>query len=102
MSAEIDIEQPKHSALARWSGIILMAAVLAVAGIVSALTAMRFAIRGREVAVPDLVGKTESEAKKLLDDRQLLLRVSSKRFSADIPEGRIVDQIPAKGTRLKT
>ena len=32
----------------------------------SALTAMRFAIRGREVTIPDLVGKTEAEAKKLL------------------------------------
>jgi len=96
-----DFEQPKSSAIARWSGIILMAAVLAVAGIVSALTAMRFAIRGREVAVPDLVGKTEAEAKKTLDEHGLYLRVSSKRFSKDIPEGHIVEQIPAKGTRLK-
>lgn len=102
MSTETEIQQPKHTALARWSGIILMAAVLAVAGIVSALTAMRFAIRGREVAVPDLVGKTEAEAQKILADRQLFLKVSSKRFSATIPEGHIVDQIPAKDTRLKT
>ncbi len=102
MKTESEIERHTSTALSRWSGIILMIAVLAVAGIVSALTAMRFAIRGREVAVPDLVGKTEAEAKKLLDDRQLQLKVSSKRFSAQIPEGHIVDQIPAKGTRLKT
>jgi eukaryotic-like serine/threonine-protein kinase len=102
MRSDDDIVEPKQSALARWSGIILMVAVLAVAGIVSALTAMRFAIRGREVTVPELVGKTEDEARTLLQERQLLLKISSKRFSADIPEGRIVDQIPAKGTRLKT
>src|SRR5919198_1110832 len=94
-------ERKQVSRFSQWSSIILMAAILAVAGIVSALTAMRFAIRGREVEVPSLVGKTEAEAKKLLEEHQLILKVSSKRFSADIPEGHIVDQIPSSGTRLK-
>src|ERR1041385_734230 len=100
MSTHPEIVESRSTAVGRWSGIILLAAILAVAGIVSALTAMRFAIRGREVDVPALVGKTEAEAKKLLDDRQLILKVSSKRFSDNIPEGHIVDQIPASGTRL--
>ena len=43
-----------------------MVAILTVAGIVSALTAMRFAIRGREVEVPQLAGKTKDEAEALI------------------------------------
>jgi serine/threonine-protein kinase len=79
-----------------------MVSILVVAAILSALTAMRFAIRGREVVVPALVGKTQAEAQKLLEDKGLILKVSSKRFSSEIPEGNVVDQIPASGTHLKT
>ena len=53
-----------RSQFSRWSSIALMVAILSVAGILSALTAMRFAIRGREVMVPSLVGKTEAEAQR--------------------------------------
>src|SRR3954462_8166724 len=91
-----------ESQLSRVSSITLMIAILAVAGILSALTAMRFAIRGREVTVPSLMGKTEAEARRILQDSGLLLRVSSKQFSADIPEGQVLDQNPPSGTRLKT
>src|SRR3954462_12180270 len=92
----------RESALTRWSGIVLMVAILAVAGILSALTAMRFAIRGREVVVPPLVGKTEAEAQRTLEDAGLILKITSKRFSTNVPEGHVVEQIPASGTRLKT
>src|SRR5882757_4577223 len=91
----------KQGAFSRWSGIVLLTAILCVAGILSALTAMRFAIRGREVVVPSVVGKTEAEAEKMLADMGLILKVSSKRFSSDIPEGHVVDQIPGNGTHLK-
>ena len=85
----------------RWSSITLLVAILAVAGIVSALTAMRFAIRGREVDVPMLAGKTKEEAEQIVRDRGLKLKVSSSRFSPEVPEGRVVAQIPPSGTRLK-
>jgi eukaryotic-like serine/threonine-protein kinase len=87
--------------ISRWSSIILMVAILAVAGVVSALTAMRFAIRGREVEVPQLTGKTKKEAEEILKGRGLKLKVSNSRFSAEIPEGHVLDQIPLSGTRLK-
>src|SRR5438445_4545182 len=96
-----DSEQKPVSRFSRWSGIILMTAILGVAGIVSALTAMRFAIRGREVEVPSLAGKTADEAKEILSHRGLLLKVSSSRFSSEVPEAHILDQIPSSGTRLK-
>ncbi len=103
---ELDFEstepQPKPvSRFSRWSGIVLMVAILGVAGIVSALTAMRFAIRGREVEVPPLVGKTADQAKEILSRNSLLLKVSSSQFSSQIPEGHILEQIPPSGTRLK-
>jgi len=92
----------EESQFSRWSGIVLMVAILMVAGILSALTAMRFAIRGREVVVPELVGKTQQEAEQMLEGTGLFLKVSSKRFSADVPEGQILEQNPPNGTRLKT
>src|SRR5262247_2785694 len=85
----------------RWSSIILMVAILAVAGVVSALTSMRFAIRGREVEVPQLAGKTKEEAEEMLRGRGLKLKVSSSRFSSETAEGRVLEQIPPYGTRLK-
>jgi beta-lactam-binding protein with PASTA domain len=98
---EGETTESKPKSLSQLSGLALMIAILIVAGILSALTAMRFAIRGREVVVPSLTGKTEPEAQALLQQQGLVLKVTSKRFSANIPEGRIVDQIPAIGTRLK-
>jgi serine/threonine-protein kinase len=47
-------------------------------------------------------GKTEAEAKQILERRNLLLRVSSKQFSAHVPAGTILDQNPPAGTSLKS
>jgi len=96
------LPERKPTAFSRLSGIVLMVAILGVAGILSALTAMRIAIRGREVVVPSLVGKTEGEAQKVLAANGLVLKVSTKRFSSNIAEGSVIEQIPASGTRLKT
>jgi len=97
----LDPDTKRISRFSRWSGIVLMVAILAVAGIVSALTAMRFAIRGREVEVPLLAGKTEDQAKEILTRNGLMLKVASSRFSSEISEGHILEQTPPAGTRLK-
>ena len=97
----IDYDPKPVSRFSRWSGIVLMVAILGVAGIVSALTAMRFAIRGREVEVPPVTGKTADQAKEILSHNGLVLKVASSRFSSEVPEGHILDQIPSTGTRLK-
>lgn len=89
------------SQFSRWSSMVLMIAILVVAGIVSALTAMRFAIRGRQVEVPMLAGKTKDEAEQILKGRGLKLKVSSSRFSSEVAEGKVLAQIPPSGTRLK-
>jgi beta-lactam-binding protein with PASTA domain len=90
------------SQISRFASLSLMAAILIVAGVFSAMTAMRVAIRGREVAVPDLTGKTEMEARQILEKNGLVLRVSQSRFTPGVPEGRIVEQNPPKETHLKT
>jgi beta-lactam-binding protein with PASTA domain len=87
--------------VSRLSSLVLMIAILCLAGGLSAITAMKLAIQGTEVEVPALMGKSEDEARKVLEDNKLLLRVSSKRFSQSVPAGRIVDQIPPAGTKLK-
>src|ERR1043166_8122920 len=97
----VESDRKQVSRFSQWSSMILLSAILAVAGIVSALTAMRFAIRGREVEVPPLAGKTADEAKEILSHRGLLLKVSTSRFSSKVPEGYILDQIPPSGSRLK-
>ena len=86
---------------ARLAGVLLMVLVLVVAGLLSALTAMRFAIRGQEVEVPDLTGTTQVEAARILSDRGLELRLSGRRFNSIVEKDRILDQIPAPGSRLK-
>jgi len=88
--------------LSRLASLSFMIAILVVAAIFSAMTAMRVAIRGREVVVQDLKGKTEVEARQILERNGLILKVSQSRFTPGVPEGRIVEQNPPKGTSLKT
>jgi eukaryotic-like serine/threonine-protein kinase len=95
------VERKKQSQFSRWSSIILMVAILMVASLVSALTAMRFAIKGREVEVPKLAGRTREEAEQILKGRGLNLKVSSSRFSSEVAEGKVLVQFPPSGTRLK-
>ena len=94
-------ESDPQNQFSRWSSMILMVAILTVAGLVSALTAMRFAIRGKEVEVPKLVGKTKEEAEQILRNGGLKLKTTSSRFSSGIAADRVLEQNPAAGTRLK-
>jgi beta-lactam-binding protein with PASTA domain len=105
--SESEIESPSEpgkseNQFIRWSSITLMIAILAVATLLSALTAMRFAIRGREVEVPALSGKTKDEAEQILKTQGLHLKVSSSQFSSDVSEGKVLAQDPTSGTRIKT
>jgi beta-lactam-binding protein with PASTA domain len=79
----------------------LRALILLVVALVSALTAMRFAIHGREVAVPNFLGKTPSEAHKLADDVGLQLTMDRQYFSDSVPEGRVMSQLPSPGAKVR-
>ncbi len=52
-----------------------MALLLVIVALISALTAMRFAIHGREVSVPDLKGKSPAEARRIADQSGLATQV---------------------------
>src|SRR5271154_4641527 len=80
---------------------VLLTLALLVVALVSALTAMRFAIHGREVAVPDLVGKTPAEARRIADAGGFQMDVERQYYSATVREGRILSQLPAPGTQVR-
>src|SRR5512135_414718 len=81
--------------------ILLRTLVLVLVFLVSALTAMRFAIHGREVAVPKFTGMTIAEAERSAVDNGLLLQVESRFYSADVPEGRVMSQVPPAGEQVR-
>ena len=74
--------------------------ILASAAFLSAITAMRIAIHGREVTMPNLVGKNVSEASQLLQSRGLALRVADRIYS-DQPINVVVRQTPPSGLLMK-
>src|SRR5438270_8989834 len=79
----------------------LMALLLLVVALVSALTTMRLAIQVREVKVPDFRNKTPAEAKRLAELDGLAAQVDSNYYSAVVQEGRVLSQTPAGGTLVR-
>lgn len=78
----------------------LLAFILTSVAFLSAITAMRFAIQGREVSVPDVVGKKSEEAQGILQGRGLGMKVEDRLYNA-APVDTIVRQSPASGSRVK-
>lgn len=81
--------------------IALRVLILAAVFLASALTAMRFAIHGREVAIPQLVGLGTAEAERVSIADGLFVDVENRFYSADIPQGRILSQLPPKGEKVR-
>ena len=79
----------------------LLALVLVIVAMVSALTAMRLAIHGQEVAVPPLVGLTPVEAERVVSGLGLQVTIERQYYSPQIPEGRIMSQLPLPGTKVR-
>lgn len=77
-------------------GLVLLLVMMA-----SALTAMRFAIHGREVKVPVMLGRTVPEAEETANALGLIFIVEGKFYSDKIPAGRIVSQFPAPGAQVR-
>jgi beta-lactam-binding protein with PASTA domain len=80
---------------------LLMAMILIAVGLMSALTAMRVAIHGRETTVPTFVKLTPSEAERTAMTNGLSVALEGQFYSTDIPEGRIISQVPAPGSRVR-
>jgi beta-lactam-binding protein with PASTA domain len=75
--------------------------ILATVFLVSALTAMRLAIHGREVAVPKVTGMSVSDAERTAVSNGLLVEVENRFYSGDVPENRVLSQLPPVGERVR-
>lgn len=82
----------------RW---LVRASVLLVVFMASALTAMRFAIHGRQTHVPKIVGMSPRDAENTLESNGLVLDRTDRFYSAEIPAGRIVSQVPSPGEQVR-
>jgi eukaryotic-like serine/threonine-protein kinase len=79
----------------------LLGLVLVMVALVAALTAMRLAIHGQEVAVPAIVGLAPAEAERKLAPLGLPIDIERQYYSPQIPAGRIMSQLPLPGTKVR-
>ena len=75
--------------------------ILSSVAFLSALTAMRFAVQGREVVMPDVVGKRAVPARQILRGRGVGMKVEDRIFS-NLPVDTVVRQSPPPNIRVKT
>src|ERR1700722_13808493 len=80
---------------------LLLALVLMMVALISALTAMQLAIHGREVSIPKLVGLSPTEAERAGAASGLQVIVERQFYRPNIPEGRIMTQMPPPGTKVR-
>src|SRR6267378_193599 len=78
----------------------LLVFVLAAAAFLSGVMAMRFAIQGREVDMPNLVGKKSADVQALLSSRGLQLKIADRIYS-EFPANTVVRQSPPAGEHMK-
>jgi beta-lactam-binding protein with PASTA domain len=78
----------------------LLVFVLAAAAFLSAVMAMRFAIQGRQVDMPDLVGKPSADAQAILQGRGLQLKIVDRVYSK-YPVNAVARQTPPAGEQMK-
>lgn len=81
--------------------LLLLVLVLVMVAMVSALTAMHFAIHGHEVVVPKLVGMTTGEAERAALANGLQFDVERQYYSPSIPEGKVMSQVPEAGEKVR-
>jgi beta-lactam-binding protein with PASTA domain len=84
-----------------WVGrMALLIFILASAAFLSAITAMRIAIHGREVTMPNIIGKNVAEASQMLHSRGLVLRVADRAYNEQ-PINVVIRQTPPAGLLMK-
>lgn len=78
----------------------LLVFFLASIAFLSALITMRFAIEGRQVSTPDLVGLSVTQAERQAGSRGLHMRIEDRIYSG-LPKDAVVRQSPTRGSELK-
>lgn len=85
----------------RFFQIFLGALLMLVVFVLFAGIALRLALHGREVAIPDLSGLTVAQASEAALHSGLDLNIENKFYSRTVPAGRILSQSPAAGSRVR-
>ncbi len=75
--------------------------VMVAVALVFAFGTMRLAIHGTQVEVPSIAGLTAEEAQRRLSARGLNLVTVSRFYSATVPAGHILSQVPAPGVIVR-
>lgn len=81
---------------------LLRLAVLAVVFALSALIVVVVTMRGRPVKVPNVVGKSETQAATTLEDVGLRMQIKGRAHSETVPANTVSDQSPAAEAIIKT
>jgi len=74
--------------------------ILSSVAFLSALTAMRFAVEGREVAMPDVVGMKAAQAQQMLAKRGIGIKVEDRLYSS-LPVDAVLRQSPQASMEVK-
>ena len=85
----------------RFFNIVLGAMAMIAVAMISAFLAMRLAIHGREVKVPQLTHLTISEASRKASSMGLRLQLENRFYSPDIPAGQVLAQYPVAGATVR-
>ncbi|HWC16384.1 MAG TPA: PASTA domain-containing protein [Terriglobales bacterium] len=85
----------------RFLKLLTRSLILLVVALFSALAAMRIAIHGREVRVPNVKGLTTLQAQETANSSGLIVSVEDKFYSGEVPAGRVISQFPVSGSRVR-
>ncbi len=85
----------------RFFNIVLGAMAMIAVAMISAFLAMRLAIHGREVKVPQLSHLTIPEASRKASALGLRLQLENRFYSPNIPAGQVLAQYPVAGATVR-
>ena len=85
----------------RVSTVLLAGLAMICVALVCAFLSLRIAIHGREVAVPNLAGLSDSDAADAAKDLGLNLSVENRFYSPTVQPNHILSQSPAAGSRVR-
>jgi eukaryotic-like serine/threonine-protein kinase len=85
----------------RFFNLLLGALAMLAVALTSAFIAMRLAIHGREVVVPNLAGLSIADAGRKAHSLGLSLNLENKFYSPNIPPGYVLAQSPSPGSKVR-
>ena len=81
--------------------LLSLAMVLLMVAMLSAITTMRLAIHGREVAVPNFIGMMPADAQRFALKNGLTFSVERRFYSSQVAFGQVMSQVPDPGTLVR-